>query len=130
MNHYVYRTKRGLLRTVAAADPYAAWSAASKKHRPDAIWSLDGEAWMESSRGGCTRERAADIPPGHAQALYLDACAVELSPGAREHLRAGCLWTPSERRALHQRGLILSTGPRSPLTDLGRAFLARTEGGA
>lgn len=128
MNHYVYRTARGLLRTVQADTPVMAWDLARKKHSPAHLFNLSGEAWVDSMWGS-VRERGADVPAGHAQALYLDACAAELSPGAREHLRAGCLWTPSERRALYQRGLIVSTGPRSPLTDLGRAFVARTEGG-
>lgn len=129
MNHYVYRTARGLLRTVQADDGCAAWRLAEQRHAVAEVHDLTGATWRYSGAiPGPHRDDGVYITPEHAQALYLDACAAELSPGAREHLRAGCLWTPSEGRALHQRGLIVSTGPRSPLTDLGQAFVAWTGG--
>lgn len=133
MNHYVYRTKRGLARTVTAADPYVAWVAASKKHRLDALWSLGGEAWMESSRGGAIRERAADVGPGHALALLCAAVATEVPVAAEEMAklaRGKRINAPALRRILAARGLITLDGADCALTDLGRAFVARTEGGA
>lgn len=133
MSHYVYRTARGLLRTVVAADPHAAWAAASKKYRVDALWSLDGSAWMEAAHGSACRERAADVPAGHAQALYLDACAAEVPVAAEEMARLASgkrINAPALRRILAARGLITLDGADCALTDLGRAFVARTEGGA
>lgn len=133
MNYYVYRTARGLLRTVVAADPHAAWASASKKHRLDAVWGLDGEAWMESSRGGAIRERAADVDAEHARAMYFDACAVEL-PAAVEELprlaRGARDVAPGLLRMCAARGLALlfPVVPQTRLTDLGLAFVARTGG--
>lgn len=133
MNHYVYRTARGLLRTVQAEDAYAAWRAAAKKHRPQIVHDLTGAAWMESSSGRACRERDADATPEDARGMYLDACAVEL-PAAVEELprlaRGARDVAPGLLRMCAARGLALlfPVVPQTRLTDLGLAFVARTGG--
>jgi hypothetical protein len=133
MNHYVYRTKRGLLRTVQADTPVMAWNLARKKHSPAYLFNLSGDAWVESSWPGCVRERDADATPEDARAMYLDACAAEL-PAAVEELprlaRAAADVAPGLLRLCAARGLVLlfPVVPQPRLTDLGRAFVARTGG--
>lgn len=127
---YVCQTPRGLLRTVRGSTVQDAWQSAKVHYRATTLHNLRGEAWVAAANGNPARETGADVPAGHARALYLQACAAELSPAAREHLRAReetsdhCHWLASERRALCLRGLIAHTGIRAPLTDLGRSFVA------
>lgn len=143
MNHYVYRTARGLLRTVHAEDPWNAWQTAAKKHKPEGMWNLDGEGWGESMRGGAIRERALDVPAGHAQVLYFDACATEISHAARSMLHdlaAGRIATYScqgrsqhggavkTQFALVERGLVTGMQASATLTDLGKAFVKHVGG--
>jgi hypothetical protein len=133
MTLFVYRTARGLLRTVRAEDAAAAWLAACQKHRLTHLYALSGEASLD---GGALRYPDADVPDGHARALYLDACFAELSPMALRMLcdiadGRGAPWSgrrraarggaPMAQRALISRGLLVGDA----LTDIGKAFVAR-----
>ena len=131
MNHYVYRTKRGLLRTVQADTPVMAWNLARKKHSPAYLFNLSGDAWVESSWPGCVRERDAAVGSGHALALFCAAVATEVPVAAEEMAklaRGKHIAAPALRRVLAARGFITLDGADCALTDLGRAFVARTGG--
>ena len=130
MNHYVYRTKRGLLRTVQADTPVMAWNLARKKHSPAYLFNLSGEAWVDSMWGS-VRERDADVGSGHALALFCAAVATEVPVAAEEMAklaRGKHIAAPALRRVLAARGFITLDGADCALTDLGRAFVARTGG--
>lgn len=130
MNHYVYRTKRGLLRTVQASGGCAAWRLAEKRHAVESVHDLTGATWRWSEAiPGPHRDEGVYITPEAAKTLYLDACDAEM-PFARTllasvgevhaaDLAAGLL------RMCETRGLV---APDATLTDLGRAFAARFGG--
>lgn len=124
MNHYVYRTARGLLRTVHAEVPVLAWNTARMRHRPTLMFNLSGEAWAGSSWPGCARMSDADVNAGHARVLYFTACAEEMGI-TKMWDGPVSLGPPRVIRMLEERGLYV---PQRGLTGLGLAFVKHVEG--
>lgn len=129
---FVYRTARGLLRSVRAENAYEAWAAASKKRKPFVLFDLSGAAWVESAKGGATRDKEADVEPIWARSFFFDAVAAEIPVAIEEMARAASgkyIAAPALRRMLADRGLLALDGEDHAITDLGRAFVAHHVGG-
>lgn len=128
MTHYVYTTARGLVRTVEADTVTEAYARAKRRHRPDVILSLAGEAWLPVLRD-VKRSRFADITPEHARTLLFRAVVAQI-PNAMEGFTQHAEGERILLGALAPFGLVAHDGPDIVLTDLGHAFVAWAKDGA